>query len=781
MMTHHDNGTTLRARFCDLAIHLDEHSGLPLSVLFEHNGQAIELPFAWTVTLITDGREMAREPFGMTYVDTTQLVTAQRSAVPIRHRLNGSDETYTVTTVFDHWEIEWHYTFRPQHPRLETSFTIRSTTDEPACLRDVHIEIALALPDFAAWLVEAPGNHLRPGVAADALTQPVTVSSVGQVAGSTGLIALHHPDRGHLVALWPFSKTEIGDVQLVSRDTAIVCTIKTGLAGRFHGETAVHYGTVQVDAFADTWEATRDAFPAWYAPLGLTTPGDRSPWIEVASIFEVQIGTSVFHGGYEYSPYPTVKDLLADLGRIKGLGFDVIQVMPRHPYPSYNVHDYADITTSYGNEDDLRTLVAACHALGMRVIFDILLHGVIDQDVMARTVARIRSGPFAARLDEQTASTLDFQPGGEDDYLIAWCRHILDFEPYWMGGSPPHHPLVDQHPEWFMRDADQQIIGMYTKAFDVANPAWQDYFSRSCEDIVRRLDIDGFRFDAPTYNDLPNWSTATEGRASYSALGCLTLFEQLRTRLKHLKPELILYTEPSGVLFRQAMDITYNYDEQWLVSAVLEPSTTSVVQRTGIRNGRDLAAWFRERNAVLPMGSLITHHIDSHDTFWWPLPGQKWKREQFGLAATRAVLAVYALSGGAYMTFIGGEDGIEADLRRVHRLRASISELGRGRACYDAVVVDHDAVYAVVRQHGSACSVVLVNLSDQPIATTCRLETTMLGLDMARYTIQDAWNDEAIAENLDYAWSPSALGMLPLQLNGFGVRVLVIRPMDRTT
>ena len=135
-----------------------------------------------------------------------------------------------------------------------------------------------------------------------------------------------------------------------------------------------------------------------------------------------------------------MKDLLADLGRIKGLGFDVIQVMPRHPYPSYNVHDYADITTSYGNEDDLRTLVAACHALGMRVIFDILLHGVIDQEVMARTVARIRSGPFAARLDEQTAATLDFQPGGEDDYLIAWSRHILDFEPYWMGGSPPPSP-----------------------------------------------------------------------------------------------------------------------------------------------------------------------------------------------------------------------------------------------------------------------------------------------------------------------------------------------------
>src|SRR3712207_1592256 len=96
-----------------------------------------------------------------------------------------------------------------------------------------------------------------------------------------------------------------------------------------------------------------------------------------------------------------------------------------------------------------------------------------------------------------------------DGYHLAWSRHILDFEPHWHGGSPPRHQLVDEHPEWFMRNSAQEIIGIYTNAFDVANPAWQEYFMRASEDLVRRLDIDGFRFDAPTYNDLPNWSPAT--------------------------------------------------------------------------------------------------------------------------------------------------------------------------------------------------------------------------------------------------------------------------------
>ncbi len=774
---HNENERVLRARTTDLGLRLDPITGLPLNILFRQGADEVEVPFAMTVTLETDGQEVARAPFGLAYVDTTRLSMTRRRDAVVNYRLGGVDETYTVSTALGQWIIEWDYTFREQHPRLEIGFTVRSEAALPALLRNVRIEIALRLPELSGWLIEAPGNHLRPGIGADALSRPVAISPAGGVDGSTGLIALHQPSRRQVVTLWPFSRTEIGAIMLEARDAVVHCTLDTRLAGRIQPGTSLRYGTLYVDAFDGTWAQTRDTVPDWYGTLGVAVPHDRAAWIETASIFEVQLGSSVFRSGYQYAPYPTVHDLHADLGRIKGLGYDLLQIMPRQPYPSYNVHDYADITTSYGDEDELRALVAACHALGMRVILDILLHGVIDQEVMAQTVARVKSGPFFDRLDETTQHMVDFQLDTAEVYHIAWSRHILDFEPYWHAGALPRHPLAEQHPEWFMRDSAQQIIGIYTKAFDVANPAWQAYFIQSAEDLVRRLDIDGFRFDAPTYNDLPNWSTATEQRASYSALGCLHLFQKLRPRLKRMKPDIILYTEPSGVLFRQTMDITYNYDEQWLIPAVLLPSDDALPSPTSVRNGRELAAWFRDRNAVLPRGSLITHHIDSHDTFWWPLPGYKWRREQFGEATTRALMAVFALSGGAYMTFVGGEHGIEDEVRRVHRLRKSLPELGSGMANYEAVTVDHDAVYALVRQQESAASVVLVNLSAQRVMTTCALDTSGIVLSGGEVSIYDAWNDEAIKDSSRYTWSRAALEHIPVSLDAFQTRLLVLRPV----
>jgi hypothetical protein len=367
------------------------------------------------------------------------------------------------------------------------------------------------------WLERVRGADAEVSyVRADGLIDPVAISPAGGVRGSTGVVALHQPGRRQVLVLWPFSRTEVGDLRMLSDGEVFRFRIDTGLAGRISRHESLRYGGLGMDALECTWQEVRDDIPAWYTQLGLSTSQDQPEWIETASIFEVQIGYSVFWEGYRYEPYATVRDLLADLGRIKGLGYDVLQIMPRQPYPSYNVHDYADITTSYGDEEDLRALVEACHALDMRVILNILLHGVIDQEVMAKTAERVRSGPYHARLAEATTGAWRANPTAVDAMNVAWSRHILDFEPHWSGSSPQCHPLVGEHPEWFMRDSEGNIIGIYTKAFDVANVDWQEYFSAATEELVRRLDVDGFRFDAPTYNDLPNWSRATELECTHS-------------------------------------------------------------------------------------------------------------------------------------------------------------------------------------------------------------------------------------------------------------------------
>jgi len=115
-------------------------------------------------------------------------------------------------------------------------------------------------------------------------------------------------------------------------------------------------------------------------------------------IFEAQIGFSVFSEVNQYSPYPQVRNLIDDLNRISQMGFSCIQLMPKQPYPSYNVHDYADIGISYGDVVEIKELIQKAHAKGIKVIFDVLLHGVLDKEIIKIAADAVRSGPYKALL-----------------------------------------------------------------------------------------------------------------------------------------------------------------------------------------------------------------------------------------------------------------------------------------------------------------------------------------------------------------------------------------------
>lgn len=766
---------TLWERARRLGIELDPVTGLPQALLT--GGGATRYSIALSTTLITEGEEVDRDPYGLAYADTVDISGFRLVSPTVLHDLAGHDELFTVPTAVDGWRVDWEYRFRVSFPRLEICLVLSADSGrEQATLRNLRISLDVALSDLAGWFVEAPGSRIRSSLPAADITGPITFSD--PVFSGSGILVLHSPAERVALLVWPFSRTEQGDRRLEPVDGGLRVSIETGLAGRISGQDRLRYGAIELDVFDTSWDELRPTMHSWFEPLGISPPVDTAPWIPGCTIFEVQIGTSVFWKGFEYSPYPTMRDLYDDLGRIAGLGFDCIQIMPRQPFPSYNVYDYADITTSYGDEDDLRLVVGAAHALGMKVILDILMHGVIDADIIRHAADRVRNGPYFARLDEGTdiESDLEFKAYQGQDYLVAWSRHILDFEEHWAGGSPGEHPLVIEHPEWFVRRSNGEIIGVYTKAFDGANIAWQEYFTAAALDLVRRLDIDGFRFDAPTYNEVPNWSPKTERRASASQLGSVEHFARLRTQLKALKPEAMLYTEPSGTLFRQTMDITYNYDEHWLIHAVLRPEFALEQNPYGTRHARDLARWLRDKEAALPKGAMTARHIDSHDTFWWPLPGFKWRREQYGLPATRALLATFSLIGGTYMTFVGGEVELEEDIRRMNRLCDALPEIRVGQADYDAVRADSDHIFAVARRYEGDVSLVLVNLSDEEVETAIEFDSAVLPAGAGAFHIADTWNDRHVRDEEGYVWSAERLARFSTTFAPYQARVLTIRP-----
>jgi glycosidase len=779
-MTHGDDGTAtasmsaqppgwaaevIRQHRGGIEVRLNPRTGLPVSLANRPGGPAVPFPLA--IEVEAGGVEIPGTMGGVAYRDTRRERATSYVPGSLGHVTSGPDENYVVETLSESWRVRSTISFRATHPRAALRIAVTPRKGPHASLlRDLHLSVEWPLDDMGDWRVEAPGNTLRPGIPLAAVAGPVSVQTVGHELGSPGVVVVHHPEAPRALVVWPFSRSEPGQTTLVPAPGGLQLHLQTQLAGTVEPGDWLEYGPVYLDVVDATWDELRPGLRHWYPSMGLTTPRDRPAWAAALNLFEVMVGFAPFHGGKRYSPYPTFADLLADLDRIAGLGAQCLQLMPRHPYPSYNIHEPGDVRTSYCEPDELRRLVAACHERGMRIILDVLMHGVLDKRVMARTITLVQDGPHAPRLGDRCSDV--YTP---ESVEISWCRHILDFAPFWLDGAPDEHPLLTAHPDWFMRDSNGDVTGVYTNALDPANPAWQDHFIDTCEQLVRDYGIDGFRLDAPLYNRFANWSPSARRHASFASLGAFPLLRKLRERLRRLSPDILLYTEPGSPLARESIDLNYGYEERWLISSLFDGELAEANDWRRVRTGRELATWFRDFDALLPEGSVIAHFVDAHDTVWWRLPGDQWRRDQFGLPVTKALLATYALRGGAYMTFVGGEVGVEDELRAVHSLRTRLPELRAGVSDYDAVAFDHDAIYALLRHAPDRATVVAVNTSAHALRSS-GLVRMPSGRGTSSDRVFDAFSSEWVSVSNDDGSEGQT--RLDLSFEPYQARVLVL-------
>lgn len=680
---------------------VDGATGLPVSLTVTDLVGDITRSWEMTISVEVGGTER-RHPTGGLMYDDTETFDAIAPHGDLRRVHKGVYDEYQQDATLGPLGITLHYRLYPTSPYLELACTMQA--DQPVVVRNVAVTVSVA--GSASAVVNAPGNMVRRNLPLATLgSKPTGVSPLGGLRGSSGIVALSDDDA--TVAVWPNQPTEIPDVAMSSRDGQIVIDTTVNFAAEVSPASSVELVLMTFNVERGDFEVLRSHWPAWASRYGLTSPGNPPEWMHGAGMYEVQIGTSYFWKNNAYCRYPEIRDLIADLDRVYDLGFRVIQLMPRQPYPSYNVHDYRDVTTSYGDEVELRELVARCHDKGMRVILDVLLHGVLDNESIDSAVEGVKNGPMMAKLDNEVTDTLASDLTDDEGYWIAWSRHILDFSEYWRGGSPAKTPLEASHPEWFATDSAGQVSGIYTKAFDARNPSWQRFFRESMMHLVREYDVDGFRFDAPTYNFFANWAPWARARAFMSPLGCVPLFVDMRHDMKAEKPDSLLYTEPSGHLLRRSMDVNYNYDEQWLVSALLG----GVHSDRAVRNANDFMRWIQDRDDFLPEGSHTAHHIDSHDTFWWPQWGKKWRREQYPIEAVRALAATFLSLDGPYMMFTGGEEGIEPLLEELLRARNTHLDHWSTRGVFDTESDQSGDLLIVRRVANDTEFVSVVNLS----------------------------------------------------------------------
>ncbi|MFM8966168.1 MAG: alpha-amylase family glycosyl hydrolase, partial [Actinomycetota bacterium] len=117
------------------------------------------------------------------------------------------------------------------------------------------------------------------------------------------------------------------------------------------------------------------------------------PWWRDAVTYQIYIRSFADSNG---DGKGDVEGIRSRLPYLKRLGIDAIWITPWYPSPQkdhgYDVSDYMNIEPDYGTLKDAEVLIKEAHAMGIRVIVDIVPNHSSDQHVWFQEALRAKPG-----------------------------------------------------------------------------------------------------------------------------------------------------------------------------------------------------------------------------------------------------------------------------------------------------------------------------------------------------------------------------------------------------
>ncbi|HKL38386.1 MAG TPA: alpha-amylase family glycosyl hydrolase [Bacteroidales bacterium] len=219
-------------------------------------------------------------------------------------------------------------------------------------------------------------------------------------------------------------------------------------------------------------------------------------WSKNANIYEVNIR--------QYTRAGTFDAFAEHLPRLKEMGVDILWIMPIHPIGEknrkgelgsyYSVKDYYGVNPRFGTMEDFKSLVNKAHQMDMKVILD-------------------------------------------------WVANHTAWD----------NPLIDEHPDWYLKDSLGNIKAPVEDWSDVAGlnyevPAVRDYMVEAMKYWVKEANIDGYRCDVAHMVPIDFWS-------------------RVHQELDQIK-DVFMLAEAEGPEYHQAFDMSYAWELHHLMNQV---------------------------------------------------------------------------------------------------------------------------------------------------------------------------------------------------------------------
>lgn len=299
-------------------------------------------------------------------------------------------------------------------------------------------------------------------------------------------------------------------------------------------------------------------------------------WARNAVIYEVNVR--------QYTSAGTFSAFEEHLSRLKEMGVGILWFMPIHPIGEagrkgtlgsyYSVKDYYAINPEFGSIDDFKRLVNKAHSMGMHVLID-------------------------------------------------WVANHCAWD----------NPLVDQHPDWFTRDIDGNLVPPVKDwsdvvDFDYSNRDLWKYMIDAMKYWVTQFDVDGFRCDVAGMVPLEFWIEA-------------------RKELEKIKPVFMLGEWESPEAHSKAFDATYGWQLYDLMIKIANRRLPA----------SSLGAYLQAQRQTYPKNAYRLYFTSNHDENSW----RGTDYEIFGKAAEALAVLVLTLDG-IPLIYSGQEAGLDKRL-----------------------------------------------------------------------------------------------------------------------